>query len=228
MDKSIHMENLSLGVCYYPEHWDETLWQDDLRRMKELGIGTVRVFEFAWSLVEPREGEYDFRLFDSFLALAKKEAMRVIFGTPTATPPAWLTHAHPDVLNCNKDGQKMYHGHRRHYNYNSTVFHDYVRSIVTVLADRYGTHPAIIGWQIDNEINCEVDTFYSQADHAAFRTYLRERFGTLEALNDAIGGRFWSQSYSTWDEVTLERHTPHEQGNPHMALLNKAFFSYSA
>ena len=166
MDKSLRAEKLSLGVCYYPEHWEETLWQDDLRRMKEHGIGTVRVFEFAWSIAEPAEGNYDFSLFDRFLDLAAHEGVRVIFCTPTATPPAWLTHKHPQILNQTKDGLPMYHGHRRHYNYNAPEYHRHIKKFVTELAKRYGTHSAVVGWQIDNEINCEVDEFYADADHS--------------------------------------------------------------
>lgn len=228
MEKSMKMNALSLGVCYYPEHWDEALWQDDLRRMAAHGIHTVRVFEFAWSIVEPRENAWDFSLFDRFLALAAREKTQVILCTPTATPPAWLTDAHPEVLNKTKDGQVMYHGHRRHYTYNSPVYNAYVETIVTALAKRYGNHPAVIGWQIDNEINCEINEFYSDADHTAFRTWLQTRFATLEAFNEAIGARFWNQTYDCWDEVYLERYTPRGQGNPHLALLGKEFFSESA
>ena len=228
MEKSIALKSLELGVCYYPEHWDESLWRDDLQRMAEHGIGTVRVFEFAWSIVQPVEGAYDFALFDRFLDLAAAENMQVILCTPTATPPAWLTDAHPEVLNKTKDGRILHHGHRRHYTYNSSVYNGYVKDIVTALAKRYGEHPAVVGWQIDNEINCEVNEFYADADYAAFRAYLQEKFQTLDALNDAIGGRFWNQSYASWDEVYLERHTLHGQGNPHLALLGKAFFSESA
>ena len=228
MEKSLVVQALGLGVCYYPEQWDETLWRDDLRRMAEHGIHTVRVFEFAWSVVQPSEETWDFSLFDAFLNLAAEEKMNVILCTPTATPPAWLTDAHPEALNRTMDGKVMHHGHRRHTTYNSSVYNAYVNTIVTALAERYGQHPAVIGWQIDNEINCEADEFYSDADHAAFRAYARARFQTLEALNSAIGARFWNQTYSDWNEVYLERWTPNGQGNPHLALLGKQFFSDSA
>jgi beta-galactosidase len=186
------------------------------------------VFEFAWSVAEPEEGRYDFSLFDRFLSLAEKKGMKVILCTPTATPPAWLTGAHPEVLNAAMDGTLMHHGHRRHYNYNSPVYLDYTRRIVTQLAERYGDHPAVVGWQIDNEINCECDVFYSDADRAAFRQYLKDHFKTLDALNDAIGARFWNQTYTDWAQVDLEKPTLHGHANPHMALLEKRFFSKSA
>ncbi|GHU67477.1 beta-galactosidase [Clostridia bacterium] len=228
MDNSINLDHLTLGVCYYPEQWDERLWPDDLDRMKAHGIEIIRVFEFAWSVVEPREGEYDFGLFDRFLDLAANKGVRVVMGTPTATPPAWLTRSYPEVLNADLQGNLMHHGHRRHVNYNSSVYHEFTRGIVTALAQRYGHHPAVIGWQIDNEINCEVDVFYSDADRTAFRQWLKRRFKTVEALNDAIGARFWSQSYSAWDQVDMERTTIHNHANPHMALLEKRFIADSA
>ncbi len=226
--KSIRLDHLTLGVCYYPEHWPESLWQSDLTRMQEMGIECVRVFEFAWNVVEPTEGQYDFTLFDKFLDLASEMRMPVILCTPTATPPAWLTKAHPEVLNMTMDGTRMEHGHRRQYNYNSPVYIEYTEKIVTALAQRYGDHPAVIGWQIDNEINCETDVFYSDADRAAFRSYLKDHFGSLDALNDAIGARFWNQTYTDWSQVDLERPTLHNSANPHMALLEKRFFSKSA
>ncbi len=228
VDKSLRVDHLTLGVCYYPEHWDSSLWAGDLDRMLAMGIEVVRVFEFAWNMVEPTEGCFDFAYFDSFLQLAAEKGMRVILCTPTATPPAWLTEAHPEVLNADVGGALMHHGHRRHYNYTSPVYHEYTRRIVTALAERYGQHPAVIGWQIDNEINCEIDVFYAQSDRDAFRAYLRRRFGTLEALNEAIGARFWNQTYTDWAQVDLLRTTLHGHANPHMALLEKAFISECA
>ncbi len=112
---------MTMGVCYYPEHWDENLWAEDLTRMKETGISVIRIAEFAWNKIEPKEGEYDFSFFDRFLSLCLEKEMKVIFSTPTATPPAWLTEKHPEVLNARIDGALYRHGGRRHYNYNSPV-----------------------------------------------------------------------------------------------------------
>lgn len=114
-------QNLTMGVCYYPEHWPKELWASDLGRMKEAGISTVRVVEFTWSMFEPEEGRFCFDFFDEFLALCAKKDMCVIMGTPTATPPAWLTERYPEVLNASKEGVLYRHGSRRHYNYNSEV-----------------------------------------------------------------------------------------------------------
>ena len=220
--------SLSLGVCYYPEHWPESIWEDDLRRMKESGIQTLRVGEFAWSLFEPREGEYDFSLFDRFLDLAQKHGMRIIMGTPTATPPIWLTENYPEVLNALPDGTLYRHGLRRHYNYNSPKYREFTVKIVTAMGERFGHHPAVVGWQIDNEINCETSEFYSEADHAAFRAYMKAKYKTLDNLNDKMGGNVWSQNYSDWSQVHLRRPTIGGQYNPHMLLEEKRFISESA
>lgn len=228
MVKAMKLDKITLGVCYYPEHWPETLWEDDLDRMLELGLTVIRIAEFAWNKFEPEEGSFTFDFFDRFLELAQRKGMKVIFCTPTATPPAWLTHHHPEVLNAREDGVLYRHGMRKHHNYNSEVYRQYVIRIVEKLAQHYCAHPSIIGWQIDNELNCETNVFYSEADHRAFREYLKNRFKTLEALNEAMGTVFWNQSYTSWEEIHLTRTTLANSNNPHLTLEEKRFFSASA
>lgn len=228
MEKYLKSNQLSLGVCYYPEHWPKELWESDLRRMKEAGIETVRVAEFSWNLTEPREGEFVFDFWDSFLDLAQKCGMHVIMGTPTATPPAWLSEKHPEILNCDRDGMPYHHGARRHYNYNSVVYQEYTKRIVTVLAEHYGKHPAIVGWQIDNEINCELNEFYSEADNLAFRSFAKKKYGTLERLNEAWGTVFWNQTYTDWSMVHIPTRVISQAINPHLHLDYLRFISESA
>lgn len=221
-------KKLEAGVCYYPEHWDKSVWKEDLLRMLSLGIKTVRVGEFAWNKVEPKEGEFDFSFFGEFLSLCDDVKMKVIFGTPTATPPAWLTEKYPEVLNRRRDGVPFYHGARRHYNYNSPKYRELSARIVKKIARAYSHHECIVGWQIDNEINCEVNEFYSKSDSAAFRKYLRDKFVTLEALNEALGTTFWNQTYTDWDEIHVPRNTIGGTVNPHFMLAYKRFISFSA
>ena len=221
-------KNYTVGVCYYPEHWPEEMWESDLTRMLAAGITVVRVAEFAWSKVEPREGEFTFDFFQRFLDLCEKCGMKVIFGTPTATPPAWLTRKYPEVLNSTMEGVLYRHGGRRHYNYNSPVYRRLCARIVEQIASRYGQHPAIVGWQIDNELNCETDEFHSEADGNAFRQYLRKKFGTLDALNKAMGTTFWNQTYTHWAEVDVPRLTPGTGRNPHIMVEYIRFVSESA
>ncbi|MCM1190081.1 MAG: beta-galactosidase [bacterium] len=227
MRKLINGTGIDLGVCYYPEHWDRALWAEDLDRMLAVGIGTVRIAEFAWSLIEPREGEYTYEFFDSFLDLAAEKGMQVIFCTPTATPPAWLTEKYPEVLNADMDGHLYRHGSRRHYNYNSAVYREKSGNIVEKSAAHYGKHPAIVGWQLDNEFNCENDRFYSASDTAAFRRFLQEKYGTLEELNRAWGTVFWNQTYTAWEEVYVPRKTNTDSPNPHQMLDFYRFISDS-
>ena len=219
---------LNLGTCYYPEHWDRSLWEEDMKRMLDAGIGTVRVAEFAWSKVEPHEGCFTYDFFDEFLDAAHALGMKVIFSTPSATPPAWLTEKYPEVLNARMDGVLYRHGMRRHYNYNSPKYRELVCRIVEKLGEHYAKHPAIIGWQIDNEINCETSDFYSQSDDIAFRAFLKERYGTLDALNQAWGAVFWNQTYTDWEEVHVPRTTIHNSTNPHEVLDYIRFVSDSA
>lgn len=219
---------LSLGTCYYPEHWDRNMWEEDLARMLSHGIKTIRIGEFAWSKVEPREGEFTFAFFDEFLKVVAETEMKVIFGTPTATPPAWLTEKYPEVLNCRMDGVKFCHGMRRHYNYNSPVYQKLCKRIVEKFGEHYAKHPSVIGWQIDNEINCEVDEFYSESDTLAFREFLKETYGTLDALNKAWGAVFWNQEYTRWEEIYVPRTTIHNSTNPHQTLDYIRFVSDSA
>lgn len=228
MKQNHFFSSLSLGVCYYPEHWDRSLWEDDLRRMLSHGIETVRIAEFAWNKTEPKEGVFVFDFFDEFLTLCQKVGMKVIFGTPTATPPAWLTEKYPEVLNARMDGTLLRHGARRHYNYNSPKYRELCSRIVEELAKHYGDHPSIVGWQIDNELNCELMEFYSESDSVAFRDFLKEKYGTLDNLNEKLGTTFWNQTYTAWEEIHVPRETISGAINPHLMLDYKRFISASA
>ncbi|WP_246240517.1 beta-galactosidase [Anaerocolumna sedimenticola] len=228
MNKSLKADRISLGTCYYPEHWDKSLWREDLLRMLENGIETIRIAEFAWSKVEPTEGNFTFEFFDEFLEIAKETGMKVIFGTPTATPPAWLTTKYPECLNATMDGVLYRHGARRHYNYNSETYQELTKRIVEKIAEHYAPHQSIIGWQIDNELNCEKNEFYSESDTFAFREFLRKKYQTLEALNQAWGTAFWNQTYTAWEEIFVPRTTISNATNPHEVLDYTRFISDSA
>lgn len=226
-EQAFQWASMTMGTCYYPEHWDESLWESDLDRMLEAGITIIRIGEFAWSKFEPTEGRFTYEFFDRFLDLCEKKGMKVIFGTPTATPPAWLTEKYPEVLNARQDGVLYRHGGRRHYNYNSPKYQELCARVVEKIAAHIGGHPAIVGWQIDNELNCEISDFYSESDDKAFRAFLQKKYGDLERLNQAWGAVFWNQTYTDWDEVHLPRTLIGEQQNPHQVLDYYRFVSDS-
>lgn len=225
--QNFQWSEMTMGTCYYPEHWDKGIWEDDLDRMQAAGITVIRIAEFAWNKFEPEEGVFTFSFFDEFLELCLKKEMKVIFGTPTATPPAWLTEKYPEVLNGSREGVLYRHGGRRHYNYNSPKYQELCKRVVAAIAEHYGSHSAIVGWQIDNELNCETCEFYSEADSIAFRQYLREKYNSLENLNKAWGTVFWNQTYTDWEQVYVPRPTLSRGINPHLHLDYYRFISHS-
>ena len=193
---------MDLGVCYYPEHWPEDTWEPDAARMKALGLRWVRVGEFAWSALEPSPDDLRFDWLDRAIDTLAHAGLDVVLGTPTATPPKWLVDAHPDILPVGVDGRVRGFGSRRHYCFNSATYRRETERIVTLLAERYGRHPAVRAWQTDNEYGCH-DTVRCWCDScaAAFRGWLAERYDSVDALNDAWWTRFWSQEYRSFEEV---------------------------
>ena len=214
------------GVAYYPEQWAETDWEADARRMRDCGINAVRMGEFAWSVLEPSEGQYDFALFDRAIATMARHGIKTIFGTPTAAPPKWLTRKYPEVLHVFDSSRAADDQSRRHYCYNSAVYRRFSRGIVEALARHYRDNPDVIGWQIDNEFNNENRECFSESCRIAFRKWLREKYRTLDALNTRWGTRFWSQFYSDWDQIDLPFRTP-AYHNPALMLDFKRFISAS-
>nr|WP_269846571.1 beta-galactosidase [Paenibacillus roseus] len=195
------------GVCYYPEHWDEELWDDDFRRMREMGINVVRMGETAWNLWEPEEDVYSFDVFDRAIELCESHGLKVILGTPTYAPPAWLTAKYPESLRQDFYGNVMHHGSRRHVNYTSRIFLEKCENIVAALAEHYKNRESVIGWQIDNELNCHMDVSFADSDREAFREWCRAKYGGLAELNIAWGTAFWAQTYTDWSQVDLPRPT---------------------
>jgi beta-galactosidase len=193
-----------LGVCYYPEHWPEDVWEDDARRMAELGLAYVRIGEFAWSRIEPEPGRFDWAWLDRAVNVLGRHGLKIVMGTPTATPPKWLVDAHPDILPVDASGKVRGFGSRRHYSFSSKTYWEESRRIVEAIARRYGRHDAVAGWQTDNEYGCHNTVLsWGPADLEAFRGWLRGRYQTPEALNAAWGNVFWSQEVRSFDEIAL-------------------------
>lgn len=191
---------VQMGVDYYPEHWLPAMWEQDARLMAESGVRIVRVGEFAWSRMEPSDGKFDWAWLDEALNTLHRHGLQVVIGTPTMTPPRWLTEKCPDILPVLPSGQLNHEGVRGHRCYNSPSMKTYSARIVQKLTERYGQHPAVIGWQTDNEFSFTDCQCEACAD--AFRDWVRSRYDTLEQLNEAWGTVVWSGEYNDWEQVT--------------------------
>ncbi len=192
------------GAYYYPEHWDESQWERDLKQMHELGFEFTHFAEFAWAQLEPQEGVYDFSWLDRAVALAAKYDLKVVMCTSTATPPVWLSRKYPEILLKSEDGTVQDHGARQHASFASPVYRKLAYSMIEELARHYGNDSRIIGWQLDNEPAVQFD--YNQAAEEAFREFLKEKYHhNIQELNAAWGTAFWSEVYSRFEEITLPK-----------------------
>ena len=196
---------MRLGADYYPEHWERERWQTDIEMMHQAGIEIVRIGEFDWSLYEPREGEYHFEWMDEIPDFMQKNDMKVVLGTPSATPPKWMTDKYGDeIYQADIHGNSKIFGTRKHYCFNSDIYREQNRILTEKIASRYGNHPAIEDWQIDNELGWANTTrCYCKKCEKKFRNYLKDKFGTIDKLNKAYGTVFWSQEYNSFDEVII-------------------------
>jgi len=194
-----------LGVCYYPEHWPESLWPDDARRMRALGLTYVRIGEFAWSRIEPDPGRFDWGWLDRAIASLGEAGLKVVMGTPTATPPKWLIDLYPAILPVDPaTGRTRGFGSRRHTDFSSPDWQREALRITEAVAERYGDNPHVAGWQTDNELCCHDTTLSaSPAARDAFRAWCRRRYADIAALNTAWGNVFWSMEYRHFDEIEL-------------------------
>ena len=216
---------LYYGCDYYPEHWPESRWLEDARLMGEAGFNVARIGEFAWAKMEPTEGHYDWAWLDRVISILADHGLKVVLGTPTATPPPWLTTAHPEILPRDRHRRVRHAGSRRHYCHNSPIYRDYTHRIVAAMAQRYGHDQRVIGWQTDNEFGChDTGRCYCDTCAARFREWLRARYGSLEALNRAWGSVFWSAIYTDWDEIPLPWAAPAEHNPSHVL----DFFRFSS
>ncbi len=203
--RPLNLDCFLLGVPHYPEHIEEAIWESDAERMAAAGFNVVRMGEFAWNLLEPSEGIFDFDLFDRAIAVLGIVGIKTIFCTPTATPPRWLTVRYPEVLRVDESDRVATHGSRQHADTNSAVYRSHSRRITQALADHYRDNPHVIGWQTDNELNTTISTSYSEETQRAFRAFLERRYGTIDALNFAWGGTFWATAYDDFDQITAPR-----------------------
>jgi beta-galactosidase len=197
------------GGDYNPEQWPPDVWLEDARLMQEAGVNLVTVGVFSWARLEPIPGTYDFDWMDRVLGLLHEHGVFADLATATASPPPWLARRHPETLPLTADGVVLWPGARQHYCPSSPIYRAAAAELVERLAERYSTHPALAMWHVNNEYGCHVPACYCDRSARAFREWLRARYGSLEALNEAWGTTFWSQIYSDWDEINPPRRAPY-------------------
>ena len=176
--------------------------------MREAGVNLVSLGIFAWSRLEPEEGRYAFDWLDRIMNLLHEGGVSVDLATATASPPPWMSHAHPEMLPVLADGVRLWPGGRQHYCPSSPIYRDGARRLVDALATRYAEHPALVMWHVGNEYACHVPACFCDVSAIAFRAWLKDRYSDIAGLNQAWGTAFWSQRYSSFDEVLPPRRTP--------------------
>lgn len=207
-----------LGTAWYPEQWPESRWDADLTLMQQARIHMVRVGEFAWSRMEPSEGQYDLDWLERAITAASKHGIYTVLGTPTPAPPAWLTQKYPETLRMYEDGRRAEHGNRQHFNFASPKYRELTRKIAEQMAKRFGHNPYVLGWQIDNEY---AEESYDPQTKAQFQQWLKVRYGTLDNLNARWTTAYWSQTYFDWSQIPIET----RYANPGLLLSWKRFVS---
>ena len=215
-----------LGVCYYPEHWPEEMWASDAQRMRDLRLTYVRIGEFAWGRIESSEGAFTWEWMDRAIETLGAVGLKVVLGTPTATPPKWLCVKYPEILPVDlQTGITRGFGSRRHYDFSSETYLVQAERITAAMAERYGDNRHVVGWQTDNELCCH-DTTLSASPAALnkFRAWCEARYGSIDALNAAWGNVFWSMEYDSFDQIELPFFTVCET-NPAHRLAYRRFSS---
>ena len=217
------------GAPYYPEHWSAADRTRDAQWMADAGFNVVRMAEFAWDRIEPREGVFDFSLFDDTLDRLRRKGISAIMCTPTATPPRWLTRRYPEWLCVDADNNVMQHGSRQHCCQTSETFRSHSRRITRAMAEHYRNHPGVVGWQTDNEIYCHFAECHCEFCQEAFRAFVWRKFdGDIAALNAAWGTAFWSQSYTSFEEILTPRQKKPAIENPAQRLDYCRFLDWRA
>ncbi|MGW2460801.1 beta-galactosidase [Streptomyces sp. NPDC001761] len=216
------LTRLAFGGDYNPEQWPESVWQEDVRLMREAGVTMVSVGIFSWALLEPAPGEYDFGWLDRVIGLLHENGVRVDLGTPTVVPPAWFYRAHPEALPVTAEGTRYEFGSRGAICHSNADYRAAAANITTRLAERYGDHPALAMWHVHNEYGVPVSACYCESCADRFRHWLADTYGSVDAVNEAWGTAFWGQRYTDLAQINPPRATP-TVGNPGQALDYKRF-----
>ncbi|MFC5448852.1 beta-galactosidase [Paenibacillus aestuarii] len=189
------------GAAWYPELWEENVLKQDIAFMQQAGINVARIGEFAWSNMEPHEGQIDLSFFVKIIGWLHEAGIDTVMCTPTPTPPIWFTHGHPERMYVNEQLQVMGHGSRQHACTNHPYFREKAAIITEHIARAIGPLPGVIGWQLDNEFKAHVAECMCDTCLTQWHEWLQERYGTIEQLNDAWGTQIWSEYYHCFEQV---------------------------
>ena len=215
---------LFYGGDYNPEQWSKDVWLEDMRLMRAAGVNLVTLGVFSWANIETSDGVYEFGWLDEIINLLHENGIGVDLATATASPPAWLTVAHPEVLPVNYHGTRLSHGGRQGYCISSPIYKAKSGQLARKLAARYSSHPAIKMWHVNNEYGCHNPICYCDVSALAWRVWLQKKYKNLDELNLAWGTNFWSQRYHRWEEILPPRETPiGTYPNPSMVLDYRRF-----
>lgn len=193
------------GGDYNPDQWPEEVWDDDVRLMKKAGVNLVSVGIFSWAKIETSEGVYDFDWLDRIIDKLGEAGIAVDLASATASPPMWLTQAHPEVLWKDYRGDVCQPGARQHWRPTSPVFREYALKLCRAMAEHYKGNPYVVAWHVSNEYGCHNRFDYSEDAERAFRKWCEERYGTIDAVNDAWGTAFWAQRMNDFTEIVPPR-----------------------
>ena len=216
---------MKIGTYYYPEQWPREQWERDLDRIAAMGLKIVHMAEFAWFDLEPSPKDFRLDWLSDCVEMCRQRGLDVILCTPTAAPPVWLSDQFPEVLITDEHGTPHRHGGRRHYTPTSPRMQEASYRIVEAMATRFGHHPSVIGWQIDNELSGPFDQ--SEATHKSFRKWLRKKYLTIDALNAAWGNPFWNTYYQDFDQILMPQSRDPGYRNQHQNLDASRFWSWA-
>jgi beta-galactosidase len=204
-ERALRLQGLAYGGDYNPDQWPEEVWAEDIRLMQAAHVNFVTLPVFSWPRLEPRPGEYDFGWLDRIIDRLADAGIAIDLATATATPPAWLVRAHPEMLPQTADGVRLEFGSRQTYCPSSPIFRTEVARFARVMAERYGSHPAVRLWHISNEYGDHVSRCWCPVSAAHFRSWLKDRYGTVAVLNAAWGTSCWGHNYLDWEHIEPPR-----------------------
>ena len=199
--------SIHFGVDYYPEHWPKERLTKDVQLMKELGIQVVRMGEFSWFKMEPSEGDFHFEWLDEAIEALNDAGIKTVLGTPTAAPPAWIIEKNPEILPVDEMGLTRHFGGRHHDCQSNAVYRNHIKRLVSAYTKHFADNPGVIGWQVDNELGTLFDLCTCESCTKAFQTWLKNKYKSIEALNEGWGTAFWSQGYNSFEQIESPRIT---------------------